>query len=314
MITNHVKAMALVLLVAGAVTTGLVIADGQPDQPISKPEAPPANAKAPAQAQAKAKPQAGAAQKAARKNKPAAPIGEDEGQGGPFGGAIMPMNGMGMSGQPISGAGMGGGGMMGGGMGGGQGTSGPGMGGGGMMMGGMGGGMARSEMLARRELQRRLEIIVLSAALDDLENNDETGAPKKKGATSETLEKPLPMSFASPTPLQDVLKYIKSATAAPNRKALPIYVDPKGLEQTGETLSSPVSIDVDGIPLKTSLRLVLKQLGLAYCVRDGVVIISSVEGIREELAEAAAEKFGYDEGEVDDIMQSMGLQTKRALQ
>ena len=29
------------------------------------------------------------------------------------------------------------------------------------------------------------------------------------------------------------------------------------------------------MPLKTTLRLLLKQLDLAYCVRDGVLIISS---------------------------------------
>ena len=58
------------------------------------------------------------------------------------------------------------------------------------------------------------------------------------------------------------------------------------------TPESTVMMDLEGVPLKTSLRLVLKQLGLAYCVRDGVLIISSVEGIREELAEAARELLG----------------------
>ena len=33
------------------------------------------------------------------------------------------------------------------------------------------------------------------------------------------------------------------------------------------------------MPLKTTLRLILKQLGLAYIVKDGRVIISSAEGI-----------------------------------
>jgi hypothetical protein len=33
------------------------------------------------------------------------------------------------------------------------------------------------------------------------------------------------------------------------------------------------------VPLKTALRLMLKQLRLAYSVRDGIVIISSAEDI-----------------------------------
>ncbi len=43
----------------------------------------------------------------------------------------------------------------------------------------------------------------------------------------------------------------------------------------------------------------LKQLGLAYCVRDGVLIISSVQGVREELAEAARELLGSGNEQVD---------------
>jgi RNA polymerase sigma factor (sigma-70 family) len=103
------------------------------------------------------------------------------------------------------------------------------------------------------------------------------------------LEEPISMSFAFETPLDDVLKYIKQATTTPTYAGLPIYVDPNGLKETGSSLLSTVSLDLEGIPLKTTLRLALKQLGLAYCVRDGVLIISSVEGIREELLEEQSE-------------------------
>jgi hypothetical protein len=53
-----------------------------------------------------------------------------------------------------------------------------------------------------------------------------------------------------------------------------------------------VSLDLEGVPLKTTLGLMLKQIGLAYCVRDGVLIISSVQGINEELREAQSELDG----------------------
>ena len=97
------------------------------------------------------------------------------------------------------------------------------------------------------------------------------------------------MSFADPTPLEDVLKYIKQATTTPNYAGIPIYVDPMGLEEATATLDSTVTLDLEGVPLKTTLRLMLKQIGLAYCVRDGVLIISSVQGINEELREAQSE-------------------------
>ena len=46
-----------------------------------------------------------------------------------------------------------------------------------------------------------------------------------------------------------------------------------------------MKINLEGVPLKTSLRLLLKQLGLAYCVKEGLLIISSPEGILDELRE-----------------------------
>ena len=99
-----------------------------------------------------------------------------------------------------------------------------------------------------------------------------------------------------------------------NGKPLSIYVDPKGIQQVGATLNSTVAIDLDGVPLKTSLRLMLKQLGLAYCVRDGVLIISSVDGIREELAEAASELLGRNPSSVDSVLESMGIKSQRGIQ
>ncbi len=114
------------------------------------------------------------------------------------------------------------------------------------------------------------------------------------------------MAFPNPTPLGDVLEYIKSAPAEPNGKPIPIYVDPVGLQRAEATLNAPVTIDLEGVPLKMSLRLILEQRGLAYCVRDGVLIISSVRGIPEELAEAASELRGKDPEQRGWIMQSAG--------
>ena len=39
-------------------------------------------------------------------------------------------------------------------------------------------------------------------------------------------------------------------------------------------LSSPVSNDVEGVPLRVTLGLILKQLGLTYDVREGLLTIT----------------------------------------
>ena len=83
------------------------------------------------------------------------------------------------------------------------------------------------------------------------------------------------MSFANETPLDDVLKYIKQATTTPTFSGIPIYVDPLGLQEAERSLNSTVQIDLEGVPLKTTLRLMLKQLGLAYTVKDGFLMITS---------------------------------------
>jgi tetratricopeptide (TPR) repeat protein len=91
----------------------------------------------------------------------------------------------------------------------------------------------------------------------------------------EKLDEPLSMSFANETPLDDVLKYIKQATQTPTFNGIPIYVDPIGLQEAERSMNSTVQIDLDGVPLKTTLRLLLKQLGLVYTVKDGFLMITS---------------------------------------
>ncbi len=91
----------------------------------------------------------------------------------------------------------------------------------------------------------------------------------------EKLDEPVSMAFDQETALEDVLKYIKSATSSPSDNGIPIYVDPVGLQEADRTMTSPVRLDLEGVPLKTTLRLLLKQLGLTYTVKDGLLTITS---------------------------------------
>ena len=91
----------------------------------------------------------------------------------------------------------------------------------------------------------------------------------------DAMLKPIPMSFGHATPLEDVPRYIKKETcssALPN--GLPIYVDPVGLHAAEKTMTSPVQIELEGVPLATTFRLILKQLGLSYQLKDGLLTIS----------------------------------------
>ena len=84
------------------------------------------------------------------------------------------------------------------------------------------------------------------------------------------------MQFPNDTPLEDVLKYVRVSTQGPGfTNGIPIYIDPVGLQEVEKTTASPIRIDLERVPLRTSLRLALTQLGLTYQVKDGLLTITS---------------------------------------
>ena len=92
------------------------------------------------------------------------------------------------------------------------------------------------------------------------------------------LDEPVSMSFAEDTPLEDVLKYIKQATTTKTYTGIPIYVDPVGLQEAEKSMTSTVrNMDLEGVPLRRTLQLLLKQLDLMYFVDDGILYITSAE-------------------------------------
>ena len=185
----------------------------------------------------------------------------------PVGGTAAPAGAMGQPGGMAGDAAMGRMGGMGGGM--------VGMGGGMAGMGGPGGRNPRALFL---------DIATNSSELAVLDKHPRSQQVRKK------LEEPISMSFNEETPLEDIVKYIKQVTTSKTYPGIPIYIDPLGLKDANVTVASTVRyMDLEGIPLKTTLRLMLKQVGLAYCIRDGVLIISSPQGILDELVEARQE-------------------------
>ncbi|AMV36304.1 RNA polymerase sigma factor [Planctomyces sp. SH-PL62] len=163
-------------------------------------------------------------------------------------------------------------------------VGGGGMGGMGMMPGMMMGGGGASEP---SPAEVRQKIAGLSASISNLDENPQNEALREALASPFTLR-----TDEDHSTLGGLLDQIKGSVKTADGKKIPIYVDPVGLEEAGASLDSPVSIDLEDVPLKFSLRLMLKQIGLAYCVRDGVLIISSLEGVQQELLEAQRELMG----------------------
>jgi Domain of unknown function (DUF4139)/N-terminal domain of unknown function (DUF4140) len=131
------------------------------------------------------------------------------------------------------------------------------------------------------------ELLPLKMAVAGVMDSGPIDAPDDK--TQKILEKlneSVSMSFNEETPLEDVLKYIKQATTSSNYLGIPIYVDPIGLREAEKSLTSTVkNINLDGVPLKVTLKLLLDQLDLTYTVKNGLLRVTSSESAQSEAVE-----------------------------
>ena len=135
-------------------------------------------------------------------------------------------------------------------------------------------------------------IITSKKSVDAVANEKATvvaDVSPKNTAILEILDMPIPMSFEQDTTLEDLLDYIKKATTRGEAPlARRIYADPIGLQEAEKSMTSTVrGMDVEGVPLKTTLRLMLKQLDLAFIVKDGMLVINSLERFKAGLKKPA---------------------------
>lgn len=112
-------------------------------------------------------------------------------------------------------------------------------------------------------------------------------APELSAAALKTqllLTKEIALPFANETPLEDVLMHVRDLTIDDEHpNGLSIYVDPVGLLEADRTPQSPISINLDSVPIGRGLALLLRQVDLAYFVQDdGIVVITAVDGARNE--------------------------------
>jgi Flp pilus assembly secretin CpaC/tetratricopeptide (TPR) repeat protein len=90
----------------------------------------------------------------------------------------------------------------------------------------------------------------------------------KEREIEKALDNPISLSFME-RPFTEVVNYI--ATAA----AVDVVVDRRALEEEDVLTDEPVSIDVDGIRLRSALNLLLEPYGLTYSIKDDVLKITS---------------------------------------
>ena len=109
----------------------------------------------------------------------------------------------------------------------------------------------------------------------------------------QALDQPMTLHFPDETPLEDLLKFVRSTARGPDGHPIPIYLDPLGLQGADKTYVSPIAIDLENARLGTGLRLALRQLGLDYMLKDGVLVITSGEEIPQTTPQDAFLTAGH---------------------
>ena len=93
---------------------------------------------------------------------------------------------------------------------------------------------------------------------------------------NEALDSPTAMDFHE-QPLSDVVEYLKE------RHGIRVQLDVKSLTDVGVSGDTPVTKAVKGVSLRSALRLLLRDYGLTYLIKDEVLLITTPEKADEEL-------------------------------
>jgi hypothetical protein len=95
----------------------------------------------------------------------------------------------------------------------------------------------------------------------------------------DALLRPYRFPFARPTPLHQVCAHLKQTLKAA------VVLDLAALDRQEVEPEDPVQLELEGVRLKTGLKLLLDQVGLTYRIvaEDNLMIITDQEGSDEPL-------------------------------
>jgi hypothetical protein len=110
-------------------------------------------------------------------------------------------------------------------------------------------------------------------------------AGKGESSIQDALLRPFDFPFAKPTPLEQVAAHLSRALRAP------VVIDKAALDRLGLKADDDVQLSLNGIRLKTGLRLLLDQLDMTYRVEaeDNLLVLTDHGGANDWSASVLAE-------------------------
>jgi len=95
-------------------------------------------------------------------------------------------------------------------------------------------------------------------------------------ALVKAMNTPIPVNF-SESPFEGVIEYLQTLTGQT------ILLDKQAMEEAGVKYDSPITMKNKSVTLRTALRKVLGDLGLAYVIKDGSIQVTSPLRAKETL-------------------------------
>ncbi len=141
--------------------------------------------------------------------------------------------------------------------------------------------------------------------------------PSRSPASSsvqDALLKPFTFTFDKPTPLDQAAKQIGLALNAP------VAIDRAALDRLGLKIDDEVQLELEGVRLKTGLKLLLDQLHLTYklVAEDNLLIITDAQGSADQIDQVATQLKALHrdlhdvQDAIDEIRAALGLNNQDA--
>lgn len=97
---------------------------------------------------------------------------------------------------------------------------------------------------------------------------EQPGADPGEASIPAALDQPTAIDFVE-TPLQQAIDFLEA------NHNIPIEINTKKLEEAGIQIDTPVTKNLKGITLRSTLNLLLDDLELTYAVQNGVLMITT---------------------------------------
>jgi hypothetical protein len=131
------------------------------------------------------------------------------------------------------------------------------------------------------------------------------------------LKEPTSMEF-SETPLNDVVEYLKDLHKQ-KHPGFEIVLDTKALNDAGVTPETAITKNLKGIPLRSALHLMLRDLSLTFVIRNNVLLITTPENafyakvydVADLVSQTEGEKGSSAEALVDMIAKTAKVSTSQ---